>query len=181
MFLDCKPSDIRWASQHLPELEELMMEIHPIRFQKGFKRTIRFKKVKQLKIRFYDKRDELEGFPLVFDQLEELDLRCYWLTDDRVEFAHRNKLKKLTLFSEYEEGLELTEIISRWPNLEEVSLQIDGVDDAVFLMEGLIHLKKIEMHGSSKKNIAEFTSKIGKEWKVEESTIDCEQVTITKA
>lgn len=181
MFLDCKPSDIRWASQHLPELEQLMMEIHPIRFQKGFKQTIRFKKVKRLKVRFYDKRDELEGFPLVFDQLEELELRCYWLSDYRVEFAHRNNLKKLTLFSEYEEGLDSTEIINRWPNLEEVSLQID-VDEAIYLMDRLIHLKKIEMHGSSEINITELTSKIGKEWKVEESTIDYEQVfTITKA
>lgn len=156
------------------------MEIHPIKFKKDFKQTIRFEKVKQLKIEIFDKRDGLGKLPFIFDQLEELDLKSYWSCDDYIEFAYPNNLKKLKLYSGCEPS-DSSDIASQWPSLEEISMQMNGVDDATYLMDDLEHLKKMEMYDCGKKTFAELKSVIGEEWKIDESEDDGEYViTITK-
>lgn len=172
-FLDCVPGDIRWASQHLPELENLFMKIHPINFKNDFKREIRFKKVKRLKIRICDEHDHLKHFPFIFDQLEELDLKCYHL-DEQFDFAYPNDLKKLKLYSHREPFVDLVaDIINRWPKLEEISLQMEIIDDVTYLMDKLIYLKKIEMRDVSAfggdEIFAGIQSNIGEEWEYNES------------
>lgn len=177
----CKPSDIRWAKQKLPELEKLTISIHPLAVRRNFSRTIQFKKVKQLKVRIFDENDDLDDFPLQFNQLEELDFNCYWSILRRIEFARKNDLKKLTLYTGLEPSYslsELTTIVNQWPNLEEISLQLEHPDEVCFLMNNLKHLKKVVINNIATDEyqtnfVNELPSKIAecKDWKITKNEV----------
>lgn len=153
-------------------------------FAKGEVRTIRFKNVKQLKVRIYDKRVDLPELPIEFDKLEEVEFYCYWLVLERIKFARPNNLKKLKVYMGYEpmfDDSDIMKIVDQWPNLEEISIQIERPEQVLLLMENLEHLKKIiinDLYTDYAKELVGLHSKIGEEWKMNEKVDD--EIVITK-
>lgn len=145
-------------------------------FAKGEVRTIRFKNVKQLKVRIYDKRVDLPELPIEFDKLEEVEFYCYWSVLDRIQFARPNNLKKLKVYMGYEpmfNDSDIMKIVNQWPNLEEISIQIERPELVLLLMEK--HLKKIiinDLYTDYAKELVGLQSQIDKEWKMNEKVDD---------
>lgn len=137
-------------------------------------------------MRIYDKRDGISSFPLVFDQLEDLEFYCYWSILWPIEFAGSNNLKRLKLYGGYEPNFgeyQLKEIVEKWPNLEEVSLQFDNIKEIRFLMSNLKQLKKIVIQDvkdrGRENDFVELASNLGSGWKVEELDVK-DVIIITK-
>lgn len=186
-FQACKPSDLRWVCLDLPEIEKLKCWVHPRNFQKGATRPIRFENVKHLIIDIYDKSVVVKT-PLEFKQLEELELSCYRSVLSRIDFARSNNLKKLKIHAQNEPSFsrsQLMKIIKQWPHLEEISLQLEQIDNAILLMDNLKHLKKLEITDvwtfDHEQNFAGLKSKIRNDWKIEQGNQSDYVITIVKA
>lgn len=173
----------------------MTISVHPDKLQKQLERTIRYKKVKQLKVHIYDEHVELLAFPIVFDHLDELEMNCYWSILEQIEFAHPNKLKKLKLYAGYKPSFDhsdLMKITNQWPELEEISLQLQQIDEAYFLMNNLKFLKKISIINIPAEHKQRFktinvewlrSSKVAecKNWEISESTTDNEIVIVKRS
>ncbi|XP_037043426.1 uncharacterized protein LOC119079540 [Bradysia coprophila] len=186
----CKPRDLRFVNCELKQLEKLEFWIHPQNFEKGCIQPIIFKEVKELTLDIYDKgfmvmndlfeRDSSKKHRLVCPKLEQLEVRCYHLYEKYFDFARGNNLKKLTMFSQYDgPSIEfLTEYASHWPNLTEVTIQVDSLsaDDIVEFIESCRHLQRLNISDERKDivpKIEELKAKLPQEWKVVSMITKC--------
>lgn len=165
----------------------MKFRVYPRSFQKGATRPIRFENVKHLDIDIYDKSVVVKT-SFVFNQLEELELSCYRSVLSRIDFARSNKLKKLKIHARNEPSFsrsQLMKIIKQWPDLEEISLQLEQIDNAILLMDNLKHLTKLEITDvwtfDHEQNFAGLKSKIRNDWKIDQENQSDYVITIVKA
>ncbi len=96
-----------------------------------------------------NERDSNKKFHVAFKRLESLEVRCHYLRNKWFNFARRNNLKKLTLFSRYDGPSInfLMKVASNWPDLLEVTVQVDrlSVDDVVKFINACKNLKRLNI------------------------------------
>lgn len=117
-------------------------------------------------------RDSSKKHRLACPKLEQLEVRCYYLEEKFLNFARRNDLKKLTMFSQYDgPSIEfLMEYSSHWPNLTEVTIQVDSLsaDEIIEFVESCVHLQRLNISDVQKDitpKIEELNTKLSQEWK----------------
>lgn len=125
-------------------------------------------------------RDSKNKFRIAFDKLEDLEVRCYYLLDKWFDFARKNNLKKLSLFTQYDgPSIDcLMKIASNWPNLVELTIQVDSLsaDDIVQFLNACKHLQRINISDVSRgggEKIQELKSKLQQEFKLVSMVTKC--------
>lgn len=116
-------------------------------------------------------RDSSNGFRFVCDKLEDLEVRCFHSRNQWLDFAGKNDLKKL-LFLTRSDGPNkefLKKITSNWPNLTELTIQVDqlSADDVVQFLNACKCLQRLNISDDSnelaEKRI-ELDNKLPNEW-----------------
>lgn len=116
---------------------------------------------------------DMKRLPLVCHKLEELKVRCYFLDDIWFNFARTNNLTKLALYVQYDGPTIkcLMKMAAYWPNLEEVTTQLDSVsaDEVIQFINTCKHLKKLNISDESGNRTEKYLglgSKLENEWKL---------------
>lgn len=181
----CKPRDLRLVISELKQLEKLEFWIHPENFEKGCSRPFIFDELKELTLDIYDKGmgwiqeinifgcDSSKKYRLVCPKLEQLEVRCYSLEKNYLEFACKNDLKKLTILAQYDgPSIDfMMQCASYWPNLTEVTTHVDSLsaEDIVEFINECKHLQRFNISDPRtdiNKKIQELNLNFPPEWKV---------------
>lgn len=165
---------LRFISEKLQNIEFMTLDISlPEISEKLENDMIHFKNVKKCKsIIVIDRPAETVVVPIVFDQLEEMEIRTWYKTAAWEEFILRhNKLKILTISVTFN-GRDLLMIIEKLPSLIKLNIgYLFDVEDEVIasLMEGLmregINLKKITMT-TTRRNCDLLRNSLNSKWRI---------------
>lgn len=166
----------------MKKLEKLELWIQPSNFATGCPQPIAFKELKELTLDIYDneftgmieifERDSSENHRLVCPELEQLVVYCFVLNEKYFDFAFKNNLKKLTMFTQYDgPSIQfLSKCASHWPSLTELSIQVEmvSVDDIVKLIESCQHLQRLNiLNRLNDSKIDELKVKLPETWRMD--------------
>lgn len=168
----------------MKKLEKLEFWLHPDNFQKACKKPIKFENVKQLILNIYDKEhlvslfdiDQTRKFLTFGDKLDDLEVRCYRLYDQYINFASEYNLTKFTLNVQFHGPniAFLMKMASYWPNLIEITVQVDNVnsDGIIRFINACNHLQRLNISDESVEHrtrlFHELKDKLSSEWQLVE-------------
>lgn len=183
--------------EHLRRISETLQNLEFVKFGIEFplprnpdeanKELIHFRNVKRCELDIgLRNSNQLDIIPFVFDDIEEMNIRSWYMLDNWIAFFVQHNSLKVLNYSNYMNGQELLSITENLRNLHELNIQKlfdirDDVETRLMrsLMSSETNLNKITAE-TTIRNCELFRNSLNSRWNIENDPIQEKRVTLIR-